>query len=236
MTTHVIKSYEEELDRLKAMVLAMGKLAHEQLALVVDAADRADVKLAEHVVEQEPQADHLEHQIDRLAIRLLALRQPVAVDLREILSALRIAAELERICDHAEDMARRLITALGGGRLDSTRSTVNLLRFAARMAQDALLAYADRNAALAQEVWDRDTVLDEMYSGLFRELLTYMMEDPRRISAAVQMLFIARDIERVGDRATNIAEMARYLGVGVPVEEERPKAATTKSMTVPGAT
>jgi phosphate transport system protein len=162
-------------------------------------------------------------------VRLLALRQPVAVDLRMILAALRIANELERICDHAEDMAKRLI-ALGTGGAKPVRSLVNLGRFATAMVKDAMHAYTARDAQLAREVWDKDRELDEMYTALFRELLTYMIEDPRRLSASSHMLFMARDLERVGDRATNIAEMVRYLVSGIPVEEERPKADATKSI------
>ena len=229
MSDHLTKSYDEELRRLDGMVATMGNLAGEQLDAVLDAAERCDAEIAARVVEREPEADRLEHQIDNLVVRLLALRQPVAIDLRMILSALRIANELERICDHAEDMAKRLM-ALGTGGAGPVRSLVNLGRFAAEMVRDAMRAYVERDAPRAQQVWDRDRELDEMYTALFRELLTYMIEDPRRISASSHMLFMARDLERVGDRATNIAEMVRYLVSGVPVEEERPKADATKSI------
>jgi phosphate transport system protein len=158
----------------------------------------------------------------------------VAIDLREILSALRIANELERICDYAENMAKRM-TVLGDAGVEAMHSLVVLGRFATAMVKDAMHAYATRDAREAQEVWDRDRELDATYTGLFRELITYMIENPRRISATTHMLFIARDVERVGDRATNIAEAVRYLVGGVPVEEERPKADATKSMTVPTA-
>jgi len=169
------------------------------------------------------------HQIDDMVIRVLALRQPWAIDLREVLSALRIAIELERICDHAEDLAQRLIT-LRSARVEPVHSIVNLGRFAMKMVGDALNAYSKMDDVEAQQVWTRDIELDAMYTALFRELLTYMLEDPRGISANTQMLFMARAIERIGDRATNIAETVRYLVGGTPVEEERPKADATKSI------
>ncbi len=234
MTDHLIKAYEEELQQLKGAVATMGQLTAEQIEAALGAAQRSDPDLAARVVEREPEADRLAHQIDALVVRLLALRQPVAVDLRAILSALRIANELERICDHAENMAKRLI-ALEARKIELMRSLVNLGQFAATMVKDAMDAYAAADGRKAQEVWDRDRELDEMYTALFRELITYMMEDPRRISAATHMLFMARDIERIGDRATNIAEMVLYLVRGTPIEEERPKADATKSIVLPAA-
>ena len=229
MADHLIKAYEEELQQLKSMLMTMGALTAEQLEAALGAIERPDSDLAARVIEREPDADRLEHQIDALVVRLLALRQPVAVDLRTILSALRIANELERICDHAEDIAKRLM-ALEAKKLELMRSLVNLGQFAASMVKEAMDAYAVADGRQAQTVWDRDRELDAMYMALFRELITYMMEDPRRIGATTQMLFMARDIERVGDRATNIAEMVLYLVRGTPVEEERPKADATKSI------
>jgi phosphate transport system protein len=178
------------------------------------------------------EVDRLEHQIDGLVVRIIALRQPVARDLREILAALRIANELERICDHAENMSIRLV-ALQATLGEPARSLVNLGRFSTSMVKDAMRAFADSDTALAQDVWRRDKELDEMYTAFFRELMTYMMEDARRIAQGMHILFIARDIERVGDRATNIAEMAIYKTSGVPLEEERPKADATKALTLP---
>jgi len=243
MVEHLVRSYEDALRRLKALVTMMSELTKEQLDAAVNAAQHADASAAERVIEREPEADRLEHQIHNAVIQVLALRQPVAVDLRQVLSALQIAGELERICDHAENMARRLLTVYGkvAAPLRSPintqlRSLLDLGHFAVGMVKDSIRAYIEEDADLAQAVWNRDKELDEMYSSLFRELLTYMMEDPQCISAVVQALFVARDIERVGDRATNIAEAVRYLIFGVPVEEERPKANTTKSMTVPATT
>jgi phosphate transport system protein len=229
MSDHLSKPFDEELLRLKSMLAEMGDLAFYQLDTVLEAAAKLGTALAARVIEREPEADDLEHQIDSLVIRVLALRQPVAVDLRHALAGLRIANELERICDHAEDLAQRLMT-LPAGQDQSLHSLINLGRFATTMVKDAMGAYKGADAGRARDVWDRDTALDRMYTSLFRELLTYMVEDARQISGCTQMLFMARDIERIGDRATNIAEAVQYLVGGVPFEEKRPKADRTKSI------
>jgi phosphate transport system protein len=229
LSEHVIKSFEEELVRLKSKVVDMGKLTGLQLETAIASIEGPDSELAASVIRTEPEVNRMMHEIDNLVIRLLALRQPWAIDLREVLSALRIAIELERICDHAEDLAQR-VTTLHAARIEPVHSLVNLGRFAITMVHDAMLAYARRDAVEAQQVWTRDAELDAMYTALFRERLTYMLEDPREISANVQMMFMARAIERIGDRATNIAEIVRYLVGGTPVEEERPKADATKSI------
>jgi phosphate transport system protein len=223
---HAVKSYENELDLLRSLTLSLGKLTGEQLGRALDAIESSGADSAARVIER------LEHEIDTLVPRILALRQPVASDLRHILASLRIANELERICDYAEDLAKRVM-AMSGSPAALSGSLINLGRFSATMVQDAMDAYAGRNVDKARDVWGRDKDLDDLYTGLFRELLTYMMEDPHQISVSTHMLFMARAIERVGDRATNIAEMVTYLVSGVPVAEQRPKADTTKSMILP---
>lgn len=235
MTEHMIRSFDEELKQLKFRVEEMGKFTCGQLLAIIEAADHVDPALAMRVIEHEPQADRQEREIDDLVVRLLALRHPVAIDLRQILASLRIANELERICDHAENMAHRLIGSLQDQQAVKVRTLAPLADFASVMVQDAMDAYAAVDGNKAQDVWNRDKRLDEMYSNVFRSLLTYMMEDPRHISAMVQILFIARDIERIGDRTTNIAEMVRYFADATPVPEERPKADTTRSMGTPPA-
>jgi phosphate transport system protein len=229
VSEHVLKSFEEELVRLKGRVRDMGELTGVQLEAAIRCTEGPNFELAATVIQREPEANRMMHEIDSLVIRVLALRQPWAIDLREVLSALRIAIELERICDHAEDLAQRVIT-LCNARVEPAHSLVNLGRFAMKMVNDAMHAYTKMDDSEAQQVWTSDTELDAMYTALFRELLTYMLEDPRQISANAQMLFMARAIERIGDRATNIAETVRYLVGGTPVEEERPKADATKSL------
>ena len=229
MSNHTVKSFDEELLHLHQMAIKMGDLACRQLEGVLDAVEGSNSGVAARIIEREPEADRMEHEIEGYAVRVLAQRQPMARDLREVLVALRIAKELERICDYAEDLAKRVI-ALRSSELEPIRSLGNIGRFAANMVRDALGAYSEADIPRADDVWNRDTALDEMYTSLFRELLTYMIEDPRRISASTQMLFMARAIERVGDRATNIAELVRYLVSGTAPEQERAKADATKSI------
>jgi phosphate transport system protein len=227
MSNHIVKSLDEQLHQLRRLVEKMGSLASEQLESALDAIEKSDRALARRVIEREPDADRMQHEIDRLSIRLLALRQPVAVDLREVLSAQRIASELERICDYAEDLAERFLGLRMSGE-EPLRSLIALGRFAVAMVEDVMAAYASRDDLRAQEVWARDKELDEMYSACFGKLLAYIMENAEHTSSGTQMLMMARAIERAGDRATNIAEMVRYIVGGTLVEEERPKADTTK--------
>jgi phosphate transport system protein len=229
MSRHTVTSFDDELRHLQQDIVKMGELACHQLEQSLAAVEGANSDVAARVIEREPDADRMEHEIEEFAIRLLALRQPMANDLRAVLAALRIANELERICDYSEDLAERVI-ALRASKCEPSRSLGGVGRFAATMLKDALRAYAQGDMHAAEDVWGRDKELDEMYTALFRELLTYMMEDPRRISESTQMLFMARAIERVGDRATNIAEMVRYLVGGILTSEEREKANMTKSI------
>jgi phosphate transport system protein len=229
MTDHIVKAFDQELRRLKEMVETMGRLACEQLKSAVDAIETSDCDMAKRVIEREPQADRMEHEIDRLTIRLLALRQPVAIDLRQALSAQRIANELERICDYAEDLAERCIGLRAVGD-EPMAALISLGRFAVALVEDAMAAYANGDSRRAQEVWARDKDLDEMYSSCFGKLLAFMTGDSQRTSTGTQMLMMARALERAGDRATNIAEAVRYLVEGTIVEEERPKANATKTL------
>jgi phosphate transport system protein len=171
----------------------------------------------------------MQHEINRLSIHLLALRQPVAIDLREVFSAQRTGNELERICDYAEDLAERFVPIRTSGNEPFLR-LIHLGRFAVAIVEDAMAACSSHDNHRAQEVWARDKELDQMYSACFGELLAYKMENSQRISTGTQMLMMARAIERAGDRATNIAEMVRYLVGGMLVVEERPKGDTTKTL------
>jgi phosphate transport system protein len=231
MAKHTIKAFDAEIRNLRGMVGAMGDLSIEQIARAVEATSVLDPALATRIVEREPEADLFEHQIENTVIRMLALRQPVASDLRETLAALRIANELERICDHAENIAERLIT-LRGSPITTAPSPRAIGDYAVAMLTDVIDAYKVRDVAKAQDVWGRDQELDGMYSAYFRELLTYMIEDPRRLSSCMHLLFIARDLERVGDRATNVAEAIRFLSEGKIVDEPRPKADLTRSIVI----
>src|SRR5271170_2253183 len=209
---HVTRAYDEELRRLNNTVAEMGGLAESQLGTAIEAVMTRDTELAARVVEADVKVDQLERELDNLAIRLLALRQPVARDLREIFSALKIASDLERIGDYAANVAKRSIAL-------SQTPAVRPVYALPRMAHLAQIQIKDVLDSYVQ----RDAELDEMYSSLFRELLTYMMEDPRSIGSCTHLLFMAKNIERIGDHATNIAENLYYLVNGTPLEEARPK-------------
>jgi phosphate transport system protein len=220
---HLAKSFEDELKRLHTMISRMGGLAEAQLADAIRAVTDRDSDLAAEVVKGDPQVDDLEREIDDLALRILALRQPMAVDLRAILSALKISAELERIADYAANVAKRSIALNQVAPIRPVSAIPRMGQVVKEMIKDVLDAYVHADLDKAVRVWSRDEELDEMYSSLFRELLTYMMEDPRNITASTHLLFIAKNIERIGDHATNIAETVYFLVKGVPLRETRPK-------------
>jgi phosphate transport system protein len=220
---HIAKAYDEELRKLNNTVAEMGGLAESQLGAAMEAVTTRDTDLAARVVEGDAKVDQLERELDNLAIRLLALRQPVARDLREIFSALKIGSDLERIADYASNVAKRSIALAQTPPVRPVYALPRMASFAQLQIKDVLDAYVERDADKAYAVWARDAELDEMYSSLFRELLTYMMEDPRSIGPCTHLLFMAKSIERIGDHATNIAENLYYLVNGAPLEQVRPK-------------
>jgi phosphate transport system protein len=224
---HIARSYDEELRKLNNAIVEMGGLAEGQLSAAIQAVAERDSELAAHVVEGDARVDQLERDVDNLGIRLLALRQPVARDLRAIFAALKIASDLERICDYAANVAKRSIALAQSPPVQPVRSLPRMARLAERLVKDVIDAYVERDADKAYAVWNRDQELDDMYASLFRELLTYMMEDPRSISACAHVLFMAKNIERIGDHATNIAEQLYYLVHGTPIVGARPKGGTS---------
>ncbi len=220
---HIIKSYDEELRKLSNTITEMGGLAESQLAAAIEAVVARDSDLAATVVEGDVKVDQLQRDLDNLALRLLALRQPMARDLREIFAALKIGSDLERMCDYAANVAKRSIALNLTPPVRPVYTLPRMAQLAQLLVKDVLDAYVARDADKAYQVWMRDEELDEMYSSLFRELLTYMMEDPRSISACTHLLFMAKNIERIGDHATNIAEDLYYLVHGTPLTQARPK-------------
>jgi phosphate transport system protein len=220
---HIARAYDDELKRLNNAIAEMGGLAESQLGAAIEAVATRDAELAGQVVQTDPKVDQLERDVDNLAIRLLALRQPVARDLREIFAALKIASDLERIADYAANVAKRSIALSQAPPVRPVHALPRMAQFAQLLIKDVLDAYVQRDADKAYSVWIRDAELDEMYSSLFRELLTYMMEDPRSIGPCTHLLFMAKNIERIGDHATNIAENLYYLVNGTPLEQVRPK-------------
>ena len=223
MTDHILKSFDTELDRLYDEIKRMGELAMSQLDAAVDVLGRRDSNAAARVVANDDAIDAMESAVSMDVLKLLALRQPMARDLREVYAALRISADIERIGDYATNVAKRSIVLNNTPALPITGRIARLAKIANQLLADALKAYAEGDAALAAKVRDADVELDAMYTSFFRELVTYMMEDPRTIGACAHLMFMAKNIERIGDHATNIAENTWFVVHGDMPEGERRK-------------
>ena len=220
---HIVKIYDEELDQLNNTVVRMGGLAETQIANAIKAVVKRDAELAAHTVEADSEIDELEREVQNQVVRLLALRQPMARDLRTIVAALKISSDIERIADYAANVAKRATALSQVPIVKAIFAMPRMGALAQALLKDVLDAYVERDTVKALSVWRRDEELDEMYAGLFRELLTYMMEDPRNITPCTHLLFIAKNIERIGDHATNIAETVHFLVEGGSFREHRPK-------------
>ncbi len=224
MNTHTVKAYGDELNQLTAEVARMGGLAEAQVADAVESVARRDVALARAVVERDVRLDAMHRDIEKRAIRLIALRQPVASDLRKTLSAMKLAVDLERTGDLAKNIGKRaLILADAEPMQPLTRSIERMGKLVSMRLRDVLDAYAAAEIDRAIAVWNTDDEVDEHYNALFRELLTYMMGDPRTITAGTHLLFMAKNLERIGDHATNIAETIYYEITGQEFMGERPR-------------
>lgn len=218
---HIVKSYDAEIKRLVGEITRMGELAVAQIEAAMEALAKRDSSAAQHVADNDDALDALEREIGHDVLRLLALRQPIARDLREILAALRIASDIERIGDYAANVARRSMTLNLSAPVRLASGLTSLAALAGEMVREVLHAYNERDAELAHVIWQRDDELDTLYTGLFRELLTYMMEDARSITACTHLLFIAKNLERIGDHATNIAEDVWFVVRGEALKEAR---------------
>ncbi len=223
MTDHILKSFDTELDRLYDEIKRMGELAMSQLDAAIDVLGRRDSNAAARVVANDDAIDAMESAISMDVLKLLALRQPMARDLREVYAALRISADIERIGDYATNVAKRSIVLNNSPALPITGRIARLAKIANQLLADALKAYSEGDAELAAKVRDADVELDAMYTSFFRELVTYMMEDPRTIGACAHLMFMAKNIERIGDHATNIAENTWFVVHGDMPEGERRK-------------
>jgi phosphate transport system protein len=232
MTEHTVRAFTEALETLSATVARMGGLAEAQLADAVEAIARRDTRLAEGAVGGDKRIDEMQADVEDRALKVLALRQPLAVDLRETLAAIKIASELERIGDLAKNIAKRAIVLNREPPIRLAQSLARMGRQSLSQLKLVLDAYSDRDADRAEAVWRQDGDIDEMYNSLFRELLTYMMEDPRTIGLCTHLLFVAKNIERSGDHATNIAEVVYHMVTGGHLAIERPKADTTSETNV----
>lgn len=220
---HIVKAYDEELNHLDEIIASMGGLAESQLADAIHSVIKRDSELAARTVEADARVDELEHEVDSFVVQLLARRQPMASDLRTILAALKISSDLERIADYATNVAKRAIALAQIPAVRPVHVLPRMAKVTQGMIKDVLDAYIEHDADKAIAVWERDEEVDEMYMSLFRELLTYMMEDPRTITPCTHLLFIAKNVERIGDHATNVAENVYFLVHGQPLLQSRPK-------------
>ena len=230
MAAHIVSAYDNELESLGRKIAEMGGIAEKMLSDAMDALVALDVDLAQAVVASDPRLDLLQRDIESASIMTIARRQPMAVDLREIVAAIRVSGDLERVGDLAKNIAKRAVKIATEPRVP--RAVIGLKHMnelAANQLKDVLDAYAERDTERAQAVWTRDGELDALEDSIFRDLLTFMMEDPRNISFCTHLLFCAKNIERVGDHTTNIAETVFYLATGDTLPMDRPK------MRIPGA-
>ena len=225
---HTVKAFDEDIGRLRGLISQMGGLAEQAIADAMTALQRNDTELAAKVRRQDKAIDAIEAEVERLAVRIIALRAPLADDLREVVAALKIAAVIERIGDYAKNIAKRVPMIHGGAgneRIEPLSVLPAMAELAAEMVHDVLDAFSARDAEKALAVCKRDTALDDFYDSIFRVLVTYMVENPKTISEVAHLLFVAKNLERVGDHATNVAEMVyfaatgRYLADREPMEE-----------------
>jgi phosphate transport system protein len=230
MRDHTVKAFNEELALLDRKIAHMGGLAEHVLGQAFDALEKRDPVLAETAVQADKAIDQLQREIEEQVITLIARRQPMADDLRHVMAALRITGELERIGDLGKNIAKR---ALAIAQEAYPKPLISGLRHMAELAlrqlKTVLDAYAERNSDMALAVWREDEQIDAMYNSVFRELLTYMMEDPRNIGFCTHLLFGAKNLERIGDHTTNIAEVVYYLVHGKPIADDRPKGDKTST-------
>ena len=224
MPDHTVHAYDDELTALARKIAEMGGLTEQQVADSVSALASSNVTLAQAVIERDQRVDRLQREVEDSAVLMIARRQPMALDLRDILGAMRIASDLERVGDLAKNTAKRVFAV---GETFTIPRLVAGVEHIAELSLGAIKqvldAYAARDAAAARGVWERDDEIDAVHTSLFRELLTYMMEDPRSITFCTHLLFCAKNLERIGDHATNIAETVLYLIQGARLTEERPK-------------
>ncbi|HVK81458.1 MAG TPA: phosphate signaling complex protein PhoU [Verrucomicrobiae bacterium] len=224
MAEHTVKAFTEELDALTQEVARMGGLAEAAVNDALSAVVRRDTELAQLVMQRDARIDAAQREVEKRAIKLFALRQPMASDLRVVLTAWRIAGELERVGDLAKNIAKRALVLNQAEPIQLTRSVDRMGKIAGEHLKQVLDAYANKDIQAAIVVWNGDDNIDAHYNSLFRELLTYMIEDPRTISSCAHLLFIAKNIERIGDHGTNIAEYIHFLVTGEEIATQRPRA------------
>ena len=221
---HTIKAFDEDLDRLRALISQMGGLAEHAIRESMRCLVQRDLEGAERVVENDKKLDALEIETEKRAVRLIALRAPMAGDLRDVVAAMKISSVVERIGDYAKNISKRVPLIENAGAIEPISLMPEMARIATEMVHDVLNAFIERDADAAVRVVERDRAVDDFYNSIFRTLLTYMMENPNNIGQSTHLLFIAKNVERVGDHATNIAEMVYYAATGQHLAD-RPRGA-----------
>ncbi len=221
MSDHTVKAFDEDITRLRGLIAEMGGLSEVAIQGAMDALVKGDQELAQKVVDGDKKIDELETEVDKLAVRVIALRAPMADDLREVIAALKIAGVVERIGDYSKNIAKRVGQIDGRQHFEPLTLLPAMGELAGEMVHDVLTAYSARDPDLAREVIATDDKVDAFYNSIFRNLVSYMVENPATISSAAQLLFVARNLERIGDHATNVAEMVHYAATGVyPPDDE----------------
>ena len=224
MAEHIVSSYDTDLENLRRSIAEMGGVAEKMMTDATEALVRRDTTLAQAVIVADKRLDTLQREIEERSVLLIARRQPLAIDLRETISGIRVSGDLERIGDLAKNIAKRVVAISDQAQPQKIVLGVqHMSDLVQEQLKDVLDAYASRDVTAAREVWERDSAIDALYNSLFRELLTYMMEDPRNISFCTHLLFCAKNVERIGDHTTNVAETIEYLVTGENPAGERPK-------------
>ena len=220
---HIVSAFDEDLVQVQAKISEMGGLAEELLSKALESVQTRDSALAREVIERDKALDALEVALEEVVVRTIALRQPVARDLRVLIAALKMASTLERIGDLSKNIAKRAIPLSSAKPAKLTNSIVRMGRATLSQLSDVLNAHASRDVDLAVRIWNADYEIDEMYNAIFREVVTYMVEDSRLIGVGAQLLFLAKNLERIGDHTTHIAEMVHYIVKGETLGDDRPK-------------
>lgn len=220
---HIVASFDEDLVRVQAKISEMGGICEELLSKALEAVQTRDSQLARQVIERDKALDAMESALEEQVIRIIAQRQPVASDLRVLIAALKISSTLERIGDLAKNIAKRAIPLSSARSVKVTASIVRMGRQTLIQLSDVLNAHAARDVDQAVQIWNQDYEIDEMYNAIFREVVTYMVEDSRLIGTGAQLMFIAKNLERIGDHTTQIAEMVHYIVRGESLGDDRPK-------------
>ncbi|MGL5837909.1 MAG: phosphate signaling complex protein PhoU [Sphingorhabdus sp.] len=220
MSEHTVKAFDTDIGQLRGLIAEMGGLAEVAIADAIEALIRHDHDKAKQVVVNDAKLDALEAEVDRLAIRIIALRAPMADDLRDVIAALKISGVVERIGDYAKNIAKRVAQMERASKFEPLTLIPAMAEISQSMVRDVLNAYGSRDSALAVQVIDRDEKVDNFYNSIFRNLVAHMMENPATISSAAQLLFVARNLERIGDHATNVAEMVYFAATGMYHSEQ----------------